>query len=86
MGHLYKHQLQIYAQKRKLDLPVYISGREGPHNLRFKSKVTLEGKTYESPECYSTIKDAENAASKVALMSLTSNITEEVNLNSISIS
>ncbi|XP_057519281.1 double-stranded RNA-binding protein 1 [Amaranthus tricolor] len=80
MGHLYKHQLQIYAQKRKLDLPVYISGREGPHNLRFKSKVTLEGKTYESPECYSTIKDAENAASKVALMSLTSNITEEEDL------
>lgn len=73
MAHLYKNRLQIYAQKRNLNLPVYISEREGPpHACRFRSKVMLEGKTYESLEYFSTIKDAENAAAKVALMSVSS--------------
>ncbi|XP_048500619.1 double-stranded RNA-binding protein 1 isoform X2 [Beta vulgaris subsp. vulgaris] len=73
MAHLYKNQLQIYAQKRNLNLPVYISEREGPpHACHFKSKVILEGKTYESSEHFSTIKDAENAAAKAALMSVSS--------------
>lgn len=80
MAHLYKNQLQIYAQKRNLNLPVYISEREGPpHACHFKSKVILEGKTYESSEHFSTIKDAENAAAKAALMSVSSSDgTEEV--------
>lgn len=78
MAHLYKNQLQIYAQKRNLNLPVYSSEREGPpHACRFKSKVMLEGKTYESVEFFSTIKDAENAAAKVALMSVSSDETEK---------
>lgn len=78
MAHLYKNQLQIYAQKRNLVLPMYVSEREGPpHACRFKSKVTLEGKTYESLEYFSTIKDAENAAAKVALMALSSDGIEE---------
>lgn len=71
MVHLYKNQLQIYAQKRSLPLPVYSCEREGPpHACRFRSKVTLEEKTYECPEYFSTVKDAENAAAKVALMAL----------------
>lgn len=71
MAHLYKNQLQIYAQKRNLLLPTYSSEREGPpHACRFRSKVTLEEKTYECTEYFSTLKDAENAAAKVALMEL----------------
>lgn len=71
MVHLYKNQLQIYAQKRSLPLPVYSCEHEGPpHACRFRSKVTLEEKTYECPEYFSTVKDAENAAAKLALMAL----------------
>ncbi|KAL2939540.1 Double-stranded RNA-binding protein 4 [Bienertia sinuspersici] len=73
MAHLYKNQLQVYAQKRHLQLPVYITEREGPpHACRLKSKVILAGKTYESLEYFSTVKDAENAAAKVALLSVSS--------------
>ncbi|KAL9247076.1 hypothetical protein vseg_020546 [Gypsophila vaccaria] len=78
MSRLYKNQLQIYAQKRNLSLPAYVSERDGPpHAPRFKCKVTLEGKTYECQEYFCTIKDAENAAAKIALMSVSSVGIEE---------
>ncbi|KAI3974124.1 hypothetical protein MKX01_031582 [Papaver californicum] len=66
-----KNQLQIYAQKRKLDLPMYSYARKGPpHNTRFKATVTVNGQTFESPEFSRTLKEAEHAASRVALASL----------------
>ncbi|XP_019451246.1 PREDICTED: double-stranded RNA-binding protein 1-like isoform X2 [Lupinus angustifolius] len=69
--HLYKNQLQNYAHKRNLNLPVYASAWEGPpHALRFKCKVTIDGQTFESPKLFATLKDAENAAAEVALISL----------------
>ncbi|XP_074270993.1 double-stranded RNA-binding protein 1-like [Silene latifolia] len=78
MARLYKNQLQIYAQKRNLSLPVYTSEREGPpHASRFKCKVTLEGKTYECQEYFCTMKDAENAAARIALMSVSPVAIEE---------
>ncbi|KAI4348475.1 hypothetical protein L6164_009196 [Bauhinia variegata] len=78
MQRLYKNQLQNYVQKRNLSLPVYTFEREGPsHNSRFKCKVTVNGETYESSEFFSTLKDAEHAAAKVALMSLPTEITQE---------
>lgn len=71
MQHLYKTQLQTYAQKRNLPLPMYSFESIGPsHNCRFKSKVTIEEQTYESPDFFPTLKDAEHAAAKLALMSL----------------
>ncbi|XP_057445876.1 double-stranded RNA-binding protein 1-like isoform X2 [Lotus japonicus] len=71
MLHLCKNQLQSYAQKRNIGLPVYSSEWEGPpHAMKFKCKVTIDGQSYESPSFYSTLKDAEHAAAKVALMSL----------------
>ncbi|KAK7268881.1 hypothetical protein RIF29_21590 [Crotalaria pallida] len=71
MQHLFKNQLQNYAHKRNLSLPVYSSELEGPpHNSRFKCKVTIDGKTFESPKLFTTLKDAEHAAAEVALMSL----------------
>ncbi|KAI3889111.1 hypothetical protein MKX03_004274 [Papaver bracteatum] len=67
----HKNQLQIYAQKRKLNLPTYSYVREGPpHNVRCKAMVTVDGQTFESPEFFRTQKEAEHAASRVALESL----------------
>ncbi|CAL5435697.1 unnamed protein product [Camellia sinensis] len=76
--HLYKSRLQSYAQRRNLTLPEYSSEREGPpHASRFRSKVTFDGKIYESPEFSLTIKEAEHAAAKVAWESLSLNEVEE---------
>lgn len=81
MRHLYKNQLQNYAQKRNLPLPDYSTEREGPpHASRFKSKVTFDGKTYVSPEFSPTLKEAEHAAAKVALESLSVNEVQEASL------
>ncbi|XP_059668595.1 double-stranded RNA-binding protein 1-like isoform X2 [Cornus florida] len=53
--HLYKNRLQNYAQKKNLDLPQYDCEREGLlHASRFKSKVTIDGHTYESSAYFPT--------------------------------
>ncbi|CAB4273458.1 unnamed protein product [Prunus armeniaca] len=76
--HLYKNQLQTYAQKRNLLLPVYSCEREGlPHANRFKCTVTVDEHTYEGPEFLPTMKEAEHAVAKVALMSLLPNGVQE---------
>ncbi|KAM5578184.1 hypothetical protein ABKV19_008482 [Rosa sericea] len=76
--HLHKNQLQRYAQKRNLILPVYSCEREGPpHAARFKCTVTIDGKTYQGQEFLPTLKDAEHAAAKVALISLLPNGVQE---------
>ncbi|KAK7315553.1 hypothetical protein VNO77_34106 [Canavalia gladiata] len=78
MSHLYKSQLQRYAQKRNLSLPVYSPEWEGPpHAMRFKCKVTFDGQTYESDKFYSSLKAAEHAAAEVALMSLSPSGVQE---------
>ncbi|KAH8480812.1 hypothetical protein H0E87_030896 [Populus deltoides] len=78
MQHLFKNQLQTYAQKRNFTLPVYSCERVGPpHASRFKCKVTVNGQTYESQEYFPTLIKAELAAAKAALMSLLSNGVEE---------
>jgi hypothetical protein len=67
----YKNQLQEYAQKRGKLLPSYRPIHGG--SLRaplFKSEVTIDGQTFESPEYCRTMKEAETAAAKVALMFL----------------
>ncbi|KAK4561964.1 hypothetical protein RGQ29_004710 [Quercus rubra] len=80
MQHFYKNQLQNYAQKRNLRLPVYSCKCEGPpHASQFRCKVTVDGQTYESPELFSTSKDAEHAAAKVALTSLVPDGAKEDN-------
>ncbi|XP_075632930.1 uncharacterized protein LOC142605352 isoform X2 [Castanea sativa] len=80
MQHFYKNQLQNYAQKRNLRVPVYSCEPEGsPHASHFRCKVTVDGQTYESPEFFSTSKDAEHAAAKVALTSLVPDGAKEDN-------
>ena len=81
MQHFYKNQLQNYAQKRNLRLPVYSCKCEGPpHASQFRCKVTVDGQTYESPKLFSTSKDAEHAAAKVALTSLVPDGAKEASL------
>ncbi|XP_008229014.1 PREDICTED: double-stranded RNA-binding protein 1-like isoform X2 [Prunus mume] len=76
--HLYKNQLQTYAQKRNLLLPVYSCEREGPpHANRFKCRVTVDEHTYEGQDFLPTMKEAEHAVAKVALMSLLPNGIQE---------
>ncbi|KAG6737545.1 hypothetical protein POTOM_059073 [Populus tomentosa] len=78
MQHLFKNQLQTYAQKRNFSLPMYSCERVGPpHASRFKCKVTVNGQTYESQEYFPTLNKAELAAAKAALMSLLPNGVEE---------
>lgn len=71
----HKLQLQIYAQKRGKQLPKYRRTQEGPsHAPLFKSTVTIDGQTFESPQYCQTIKESENAAANLALMSLTQEV------------
>nr|XP_019703113.1 double-stranded RNA-binding protein 1 isoform X2 [Elaeis guineensis] len=66
----YKNQLQTFAQRKNVDLPIYTYIREGlPHAPRFKATVTFNGKIFESSQYFSTLKEAEHDAAKVALMS-----------------
>lgn len=79
MAHLYKTKLQYYAQKRYLTLPEYSSEIVGPPNSRqFKSKVIVDGKTFETFEFFNTLKQSENEAAKIALESISIHIPQEV--------
>ncbi|ONK74283.1 uncharacterized protein A4U43_C03F4660 [Asparagus officinalis] len=67
----FKSQLHTYAQKNNFDLPKYEAVREGfAHASRFKANVTVDGQTYNSPQFFNTVKEAENDAARVALSSL----------------
>ncbi|XP_073298110.1 uncharacterized protein [Primulina huaijiensis] len=69
--HIYKNRLQQYAQKKDLSLPVYTCESEGPpHARHFKSRVSFDGKSYETMEFFPTLKEAEHAAAKVACQML----------------
>ncbi|XP_010243729.1 PREDICTED: double-stranded RNA-binding protein 1-like [Nelumbo nucifera] len=71
MQHLYKNQLQSYAQRKSTALPTYSYVNEGlPHDPRFKAKVTINGQIFESPGVFCTVKEAENAAAGAACASL----------------
>ncbi|KAJ0021432.1 hypothetical protein Pint_31568 [Pistacia integerrima] len=67
----YKSRLQNYARCKILESPVYYNITEGPaHAPRFKATVTVDGHTFESLEFFTNLKQAEHAAAKVALTSL----------------
>ncbi|CAK9135014.1 unnamed protein product [Ilex paraguariensis] len=71
MLHLYKNRLQHYAQKKNITFPEYSCELDGPpHSRRFKSSVTIDGRTFKALAFCSTLKDAEHAAAKVAFESL----------------
>uniref|UniRef100_A0A453FM26 DRBM domain-containing protein n=2 Tax=Aegilops tauschii subsp. strangulata TaxID=200361 RepID=A0A453FM26_AEGTS len=77
----HKLQLQMYAQKRGKQLPWYDRIQEGPsHAPLFKSIVTIDGQTFESPRYCHTIKEAEYAAANLALVSLAQEVSSEEQL------
>jgi len=56
---------QNCARKNNLDPPVFTVKREGPpHNIHYKATVVIDGKSFESPTSFNTIKEAEQAAAK----------------------
>lgn len=70
---MYKNQLQELAQRSCFNLPSYTCIREGPdHAPRFKAVVNFNGDSFESPNYFSTLRQAEHAAAEVALCSLSS--------------
>ncbi|XP_039006099.1 double-stranded RNA-binding protein 1-like [Hibiscus syriacus] len=80
--HMYKSLLQTFAQKRNLGRPVYSCEFEGPpHASRFRCKVTVNDKTFESLEFFPTIKEAEHAAAKITLSSLSPDAIEKEDCN-----
>ncbi|KAK2640909.1 hypothetical protein Ddye_022672 [Dipteronia dyeriana] len=59
----YKSQLQNYARWKKINSPTYTGTREGPaHAPCFKATVTVNGRTYTSPDFFKSRKEAEHAA------------------------
>ncbi|KZV48998.1 hypothetical protein F511_09594 [Dorcoceras hygrometricum] len=79
--HMYKNRLQQYAQKKDLSLPVYTCESEGPpHARRFKSRVSFNGKSYETAEFFPTLKEAEHAAAKIACQMLQIDQIQEASL------
>lgn len=81
MLHMYKNQLQQYAQKENLGFPVYTSEAEGPpHARRFKSRVSIDGKSYETLEFFPTLKEAEQTAAKVACQELSVDVIQEASI------
>ncbi|KAL8530159.1 hypothetical protein ACS0TY_007287 [Phlomoides rotata] len=75
---MYKNLLQQYAQKEDLGLPVYSTEAQGPpHDRRFKSRVCVAGKSYETTEFFPTLKEAEQAVAKVACQALSVDVIQE---------
>lgn len=66
----YKNQLQIYLQKKNKGLPSYFSVHDGSPIRHFKAIVKIDGQSFESTGYFHTIKEAEQSAAMVALMSL----------------
>ncbi|XP_031098565.1 double-stranded RNA-binding protein 2-like [Ipomoea triloba] len=68
---MYKNQLQELAQRSCFNLPSYSCIREGPdHAPRFKAKVNFNGEIFESPNFFSTLRQAEHASAEIALKTL----------------
>ncbi|KAL6521247.1 HLA class II histocompatibility antigen, DR beta 4 chain [Orobanche gracilis] len=76
--HMYKNQLQQFAQKKNFGLPKYTTEADGPpHARRYKSSVSLNGKSYETGEFFPTMKEAEQAVAKVACQMLSVDVIQE---------
>ena len=66
-----KCELQNYTKKNNLDPHIFTIKTEGmAHDLHFKATVAVDGKSFESPAFFKTRKEAEQEATKIALMSL----------------
>ncbi|XP_031478410.1 double-stranded RNA-binding protein 1-like isoform X2 [Nymphaea colorata] len=74
----YKSYLQEFVQGRRWSSPVYALVREGPaHAPRFSATVTVEGKSFRSPDFFGTVREAEHDAARIALASFHEEGTQE---------
>ncbi|KAK9049958.1 hypothetical protein SSX86_009944 [Deinandra increscens subsp. villosa] len=65
---MYKNQLQELVQRSCFNLPSYTCIREGhDHAPRFRATVNSNGKTYESPNYCTTLRQAEHSAAEAVL-------------------
>eukprot|EP00270_Netrium_digitus_P014706 TRINITY_DN5056_c0_g1_i2.p1 TRINITY_DN5056_c0_g1~~TRINITY_DN5056_c0_g1_i2.p1 ORF type:complete len:508 (+),score=74.25 TRINITY_DN5056_c0_g1_i2:244-1767(+) len=68
---MFKNQLQELAQRTCQNLPSYAGARAGPgHAPKFKATVTFNNESFESPDFFPTLRQAEHAAAEVALAEL----------------
>ncbi|KAG8371082.1 hypothetical protein BUALT_Bualt13G0049900 [Buddleja alternifolia] len=70
----FKKKLEIYTQRKSLDLPVYNTERDG---LCFTSRVSIGENWFRSEELCKTVDEAENAAAQAALLSLSTDALHE---------
>ncbi|GFP97193.1 double-stranded RNA-binding protein 4 [Phtheirospermum japonicum] len=63
----FKNKLQMYAQNKNLNLPIYRNEKDG---LCFRARVSIGGDWFQSPELCETIDEAQNSAAQSALLSL----------------
>ncbi|KAL3620263.1 hypothetical protein CASFOL_035175 [Castilleja foliolosa] len=63
----FKNKLQMYAQKKNLNLPVYRTEKEG---LCFTARVSIGGDWFRSLQPCETIEEAQDSAAQSALLSL----------------
>ncbi|CAA7022774.1 unnamed protein product [Microthlaspi erraticum] len=69
--YVFKSRLQEYAQKYKLQTPIYDTVKEGPsHKSFFQSTVIVDGVRYRSLPGFFNRKAAEQSAAEVALREL----------------
>jgi hypothetical protein len=67
----HKGLLHMYSQERGIKQPLYCTTQKGPlHEPLLKSKVVIDGLSFESPEEYHTLKATEIAAAERALTSI----------------
>ncbi|XP_030520923.1 double-stranded RNA-binding protein 1-like [Rhodamnia argentea] len=68
---MYKCKLQEECQARKWGLPRYSTVRDGPeHRPRFRSSVSVNGQSFDSPTASDTSRRAQDEAAKLAFLSL----------------
>ncbi|KAI3461216.1 hypothetical protein Pfo_017879 [Paulownia fortunei] len=70
----FKKKLQMYAQRKNLDLPVYYTEKEG---LCFRARVSIGEDWFQSPGLCETVEEAGNAAAQAALLSLSTDAFHE---------
>ncbi|XP_057983461.1 double-stranded RNA-binding protein 1-like isoform X2 [Malania oleifera] len=69
---MYKSKLQELCHRFSWQLPEYSYEKEGPnHNPHFTASVTVNGRSFRTPDHYSSSKLAQNEVAKLAILHLT---------------
>lgn len=75
---MYKNQLQEYAQKHAMPIPLYQTVNEGfAHAPEFRATVVIDGETFRSRQTFAHRKEAEQDVAKIALEGISKSIKTE---------